>query len=153
MIIRLLIWIPVGLIMFFFLMIRRPPRSTLFPYTTLFRSHPLRAEPVAGADHIADAQRGSAPARRCDRAPDGAADRAPPTLRPRPAGGAEGRRGTRLPDGVELPAESARPGRCRGASREGSRGPGRTGQRRSRGRGTGLHGVRRLPGPPRLAGG
>src|SRR2546422_3254371 len=29
--------------LFFFLMIRRPPRSTLFPYTTLFRS--LRAEP------------------------------------------------------------------------------------------------------------
>src|SRR5437762_14227825 len=28
---------------FFFLMIRRPPRSTLFPYTTLFRSH-RRAE-------------------------------------------------------------------------------------------------------------
>src|SRR3712207_7596464 len=31
---------------FFFLMIRRPPRSTLFPYTTLFRSrgprHPAR---------------------------------------------------------------------------------------------------------------
>src|SRR2546430_15437392 len=27
---------------FFFLMIRRPPRSTLFPYTTLFRSHPGR---------------------------------------------------------------------------------------------------------------
>src|SRR5258705_11784433 len=26
-------------IFFFFLMIRRPPRSTLFPYTTLFRSH------------------------------------------------------------------------------------------------------------------
>src|SRR2546427_11954813 len=25
---------------FFFLMIRRPPRSTLFPYTTLFRSEP-----------------------------------------------------------------------------------------------------------------
>src|SRR3712207_8959175 len=25
----------------FFLMIRRPPRSTLFPYTTLFRSHQL----------------------------------------------------------------------------------------------------------------
>src|SRR5256885_12137702 len=29
---------------FFFLMIRRPPRSTLFPYTTLFRSA-LRARP------------------------------------------------------------------------------------------------------------
>src|SRR2546425_13345664 len=27
------------LFFFFFLMIRRPPRSTLFPYTTLFRSH------------------------------------------------------------------------------------------------------------------
>src|SRR2546430_15297516 len=27
------------LLFFFFLMIRRPPRSTLFPYTTLFRSH------------------------------------------------------------------------------------------------------------------
>src|SRR3712207_9477906 len=40
---------------FFFLMIRRPPRSTLFPYTTLFRSvvalhpeaHHLRADHVA----------------------------------------------------------------------------------------------------------
>src|SRR3712207_8515869 len=28
--------------MFFFLMIRRPPRSTLFPYTTLFRSERSR---------------------------------------------------------------------------------------------------------------
>src|SRR2546430_826210 len=27
------------ILFFFFLMIRRPPRSTLFPYTTLFRSH------------------------------------------------------------------------------------------------------------------
>src|ERR1044071_10229541 len=27
----------------FFLMIRRPPRSTLFPYTTLFRSPPIPA--------------------------------------------------------------------------------------------------------------
>src|SRR5215204_6803229 len=27
-----------SLLFFFFLMIRRPPRSTLFPYTTLFRS-------------------------------------------------------------------------------------------------------------------
>src|SRR5436305_2578852 len=29
--------------LFFFLMIRRPPRSTLFPYTTLFRSLCTRA--------------------------------------------------------------------------------------------------------------
>src|SRR3712207_8338889 len=33
---------------FFFLMIRRPPRSTLFPYTTLFRS---RRPPHAQAQH------------------------------------------------------------------------------------------------------
>src|SRR6185369_17579639 len=33
--------------LFFFLMIRRPPRSTLFPYTTLFRSR--RATPPACA--------------------------------------------------------------------------------------------------------
>src|SRR5471030_3392311 len=33
---------------FFFLMIRRPPRSTLFPYTTLFRSRPLRRANLAG---------------------------------------------------------------------------------------------------------
>src|SRR3712207_7319049 len=30
------------LVFFFFLMIRRPPRSTLFPYTTLFRSPGIR---------------------------------------------------------------------------------------------------------------
>src|ERR1035438_10574417 len=33
---------------FFFLMIRRPPRSTLFPYTTLFRSD-FRRRVVSGA--------------------------------------------------------------------------------------------------------
>src|SRR5258708_31177212 len=38
---------PFRLDMFFFLMIRRPPRSTLFPYTTLFRS-------LAGAWTCAD---------------------------------------------------------------------------------------------------
>src|SRR5260370_37871981 len=39
---------------FFFLMIRRPPRSTLFPYTTLFRSDPgallIRGALVVGID-------------------------------------------------------------------------------------------------------
>src|SRR5256885_7827818 len=39
---------------FFFLMIRRPPRSTLFPYTTLFRS--LRE---AGVATNADARAGT----------------------------------------------------------------------------------------------
>src|SRR3712207_8928259 len=33
--------------LFFFLMIRRPPRSTLFPYTTLFRSEATRRPPQA----------------------------------------------------------------------------------------------------------
>src|SRR2546422_1918803 len=31
-------------------MIRRPPRSTLFPYTTLFRSHGRRGVRLAGRD-------------------------------------------------------------------------------------------------------
>src|SRR5690348_17918816 len=37
---------------FFFLMIRRPPRSTLFPYTTLFRSKPRTRMAVNGAHVI-----------------------------------------------------------------------------------------------------
>src|SRR2546422_1736657 len=35
------------LLIFFFLMIRRPPRSTLFPYTTLFRSGAPRSPIVS----------------------------------------------------------------------------------------------------------
>src|SRR6266850_5217318 len=35
------------LLSFFFLMIRRPPRSTLFPYTTLFRSAPRPSDRTA----------------------------------------------------------------------------------------------------------
>src|SRR3712207_8163495 len=34
---------------FFFLMIRRPPRSTLFPYTTLFRSDSRTSRPLGSA--------------------------------------------------------------------------------------------------------
>src|SRR2546422_5500590 len=33
-------------LLFFFLMIRRPPRSTLFPYTTLFRSRKAQQQLV-----------------------------------------------------------------------------------------------------------
>src|SRR5688572_33393807 len=36
--ISLLQYLFLSCVLFFFLMIRRPPRSTLFPYTTLFRS-------------------------------------------------------------------------------------------------------------------
>src|SRR2546430_17266362 len=62
--------------LFFFLMIRRPPRSTLFPYTTLFRSR------VAGA-----AARGrGCPADRCRPGP----SRPPETWsRPRRGGGGD----------------------------------------------------------------
>src|SRR3712207_9035756 len=38
-----------ALYIFFFLMIRRPPRSTLFPYTTLFRSLGLHTHRERGA--------------------------------------------------------------------------------------------------------
>src|SRR3712207_7600996 len=66
--------------LFFFLMIRRPPRSTLFPYTTLFRSRarptpPRRTRPVR-------------PRRRARRWRWGAVDRrACPEYPARPAGG------------------------------------------------------------------
>src|SRR2546422_6458831 len=39
---------------FFFLMIRRPPRSTLFPYTTLFRSHEIEQTERRQAEHQLD---------------------------------------------------------------------------------------------------
>src|SRR3712207_8716016 len=39
---RIVVWI-ISVYSIFFLMIRRPPRSTLFPYTTLFRSAHRRA--------------------------------------------------------------------------------------------------------------
>src|SRR5688572_31490840 len=42
---------------FFFLMIRRPPRSTLFPYTTLFRSENSRRHPKTGHRFQRDAIR------------------------------------------------------------------------------------------------
>src|SRR3712207_7997111 len=55
---------------FFFLMIRRPPRSTLFPYTTLFRSRKAdprnrRADARPGRE---DHDRSRHPDRRRDRA-------------------------------------------------------------------------------------
>src|SRR6266496_6060049 len=73
---------------FFFLMIRRPPRSTLFPYTTLFRSRDGRTAGGPGTDgrvalagdlvragHPADGSRGQPPAPAARDRP--AADRPP----------------------------------------------------------------------------
>src|SRR5260370_26035120 len=47
----------------FFLMIRRPPRSTLFPYTTLFRSMPCRLSCRDGAWKSAPLPRAEVPIR------------------------------------------------------------------------------------------
>src|ERR671918_1125077 len=58
---------------FFFLMIRRPPRSTLFPYTTLFRSGGRRGSsahwwvfPYRGAGRSAASPRGRRSAARSE---------------------------------------------------------------------------------------
>src|SRR5258708_10471529 len=40
-------------------MIRRPPRSTLFPYTTLFRSGLLELRPVLAEFRVAEHERGN----------------------------------------------------------------------------------------------
>src|SRR2546429_3000911 len=51
-------------------MIRRPPRSTLFPYTTLFRSAFASAARAAGAEQLASGggqRRGAAQSRRAGR--------------------------------------------------------------------------------------
>src|SRR5258708_25636887 len=49
--------------LFFFLMIRRPPRSTLFPYTTLFRSlsRNSAAARIAGGNLVSRSGRRSQP--------------------------------------------------------------------------------------------
>src|SRR6266481_9657371 len=62
----------VVIFLFFFLMIRRPPRSTLFPYTTLFRSlhHAARASRPCPRDHRGDPRQDPRV-----RAPDGGAIR------------------------------------------------------------------------------
>src|SRR5467141_5002782 len=61
----------------FFLMIRRPPRSTLFPYTTLFRSRPAVLEAAGrcrratgrGSPASAPSNRASVPRRSSHRPP------------------------------------------------------------------------------------
>src|SRR2546426_2280521 len=53
------LWSPVRF--FFFLMIRRPPRSTLFPYTTLFRSRSISASASASATNSAGTRAGTTP--------------------------------------------------------------------------------------------
>src|SRR2546426_3437749 len=66
--------------LFFFLMIRRPPRSTLFPYTTLFRS---RAGNWPASRRRADGTGARSGPRDCRRTPP--APGTPPPEGPRPA--------------------------------------------------------------------
>src|SRR2546427_3766576 len=84
-------------------MIRRPPRSTLFPYTTLFRSRPPPAVRRSREDHLGDggARREGQRRRLRPRDPDG-----PP---PRPADGRVPRALGRAADaGARDPAPEAR---------------------------------------------
>src|SRR2546427_12156668 len=78
-------------------MIRRPPRSTLFPYTTLFRSRPPPAVRRSREDHLGDggARREGQRRRLRPRDPDG-----PP---PRPADG-------RVPPALGRAADARAPG-------------------------------------------
>src|SRR5437588_8685080 len=57
-------------------MIRRPPRSTLFPYTTLFRSDPTRCGQTRLSSSVADPKSSLLPSRTMIRREDfGSADR------------------------------------------------------------------------------
>src|SRR5260370_34018316 len=92
-----------SILLFFFLRIGRPPRSTLFPYTTLFRSCPLcPAASVAG---------------RCPSAP--AASAAPGNHRRVPAGREPGEPGTQSKSPGSRPAGTRRwlPGADRKSTR------------------------------------
>src|SRR3712207_7609834 len=60
---------------FFFLMIRRPPRSTLFPYTTLFRSPAARRRAADAVLLARGGPLGTRRPRRCDGAAAGHPDR------------------------------------------------------------------------------
>src|SRR3712207_8870865 len=70
---------------FFFLMIRRPPRSTLFPYTTLFRSRLVPAILEIGDQVDVDGDAGDGAQRERDGQP---AERRVPQRRPDGRGGA-----------------------------------------------------------------
>src|SRR5256885_14699608 len=52
-----------SILFFFFLMIRRPPRSTLFPYTTLFRSPTQRCGREPPEVRVASRAQGRSPER------------------------------------------------------------------------------------------
>src|SRR5256885_16446148 len=105
--------------LFFFLMIRRPPRSTLFPYTTLFRSRAAAAQL-----HPGPADRGVTGAHPLPQE----ADRAPRFGGPAAVESARGRRHQDRLGGLGT-AGRLGPGHDRGADRRGTQPirPGRAG--------------------------
>src|SRR2546422_7665644 len=115
------------LLLFFFLMIRRPPRSTLFPYTTLFRSPHGRAARDRGRVRVH--RGGGGPAPRVGARP---ARRDPPRRRHRNARRPFDEQPPRQPDqrGRDSPPAGALgaaplrlPERRRGGEAEGARRP------------------------------
>src|SRR5256885_4837312 len=67
-------------------MIRRPPRSTLFPYTTLFRSPPARKGGRRSADSWAQRSGSTDPHGRCPRRQPGLGRQRPARLAGRDCG-------------------------------------------------------------------
>src|SRR6266498_4376064 len=59
--------LPANILLLFFLMIRRPPRSTLVPYTTLFRSWRAGAQAATGRRPSPGRRQGRASARSTSR--------------------------------------------------------------------------------------
>src|SRR2546422_749071 len=95
----------ISFLFFFFLMIRRPPRSTLFPYTTLFRSQAGTGGTARAAHRVLDARRA--------RVALGALERLPRAARSATAGLVPPRRGERDPPacGILAPPALLRLGR------------------------------------------
>src|SRR2546422_3306820 len=94
----------ISFLFFFFLMIRRPPRSTLFPYTTLFRSQAGTGEIARAAHRVLDARRA--------RVAVGALERLPRAARSAASGLVPPRRSERHPPsrGILAPAALLRLG-------------------------------------------
>src|SRR2546430_15877904 len=90
-------------------MIRRPPRSTLFPYTTLFRSETVLLQVVLDVQHLAAQQQG-----RLGRAPAVSVHRHSAAVQPRDRHQRDGEDGER--DHHFQQRESALHRRCPGAS-------------------------------------
>src|SRR3712207_8873375 len=98
-------------------MIRRPPRSTLFPYTTLFRSRAERLPRPGGVDGEGVRQPYGA-------APDvvrGAAARPRPVRQPRPQTDGDGAPAAARVGGALLPRAAGGARRRRAAARRGAR--------------------------------